>query len=82
MDYVSNAITKKELDNAIPFHILLDVSAHRSRAKLAHKGLLTTRHRPSEESLRGDLRRKSNSSKTKATYFHKVHKQFSSVFSF
>ena len=69
-------MAKEELDNAVPFHILLDVSAHRSRAKLAHKGLLTTRHRPSEESLRGGTRRNSNSSNTKVNYIPIVHKKF------
>jgi hypothetical protein len=29
--------TKEELDSAIPFHTLLDVSATKSKAQLAHR---------------------------------------------
>ena len=35
------ASAKEELDEAVPIHTLLDVSANRSKAELAHKGLLS-----------------------------------------
>ena len=72
MDGTANKTTKQELDNAIPFHILLDVSANRSRAKLAHKGMLTTRHRPSEESFCRATRKKSKQFRSKAHYMYTV----------
>ena len=59
MEAISNSTTKDDLDDAVPSHILLDVSAIRSRARLAHKGLMTTRNRPSENSLRGLIRKDS-----------------------
>ena len=74
MDSVLNETTKEELDNAIPFHILLDVSANRSRAKLAHKGMLTSRHRPSEESFSKATRKKSKHFRSKAHYIYMVCK--------
>ena len=75
MDSVSNKTTKEELDSAIPFHILLDVSANRSRARLAHKGMLTTRHRPSEESFSKATRKKSKQFRSKARNINKVCNQ-------
>merc|ERR1719357_2513746 len=50
---------KEELDEAIPPHSLLDISASKSKAELAHKGLLSSRHRPSTEALRAAMLRKS-----------------------
>ena len=77
MEVISNATTKDELDDAVPSHILLDVSANRSRARLAHKGLMTTRNRPSENSLRGLIRKDSqdlvgysNNSNTVCKHLH------------
>ena len=51
--------TKEELDQAIPFHTLLDVSASKSKALLAHKGTLGQRHRPSADALRASVMRRS-----------------------
>ena len=53
------ASAKEELDEAVPIHTLLDVSANRSKAELAHKGLLSQRQRPSTEALRATVLRKS-----------------------
>lgn len=53
------ASAKQELDEAVPIHTLLDVSANRSKAELAHKGLLSQRQRPSSEALRATVLRKS-----------------------
>ena len=65
--------TKEELDNAIPFHTLLDVSANKSKAQLAHKGTLGQRHRPSAEALRASVMRRSVSSNFSSnTSFHTV----------
>ena len=76
MDHVSSLATKVELDNAIPFHMLLDISPNRSRAKLAHKGMLTTRHRPSEKSLRGAIRKKSRHLSNKSNCINMVRKKY------
>jgi hypothetical protein len=51
--------TKEELDSAIPFHTLLDVSATKSKAQLAHKGTLGQRHKPSAEALRASILKRS-----------------------
>ena len=72
MDAVSSAAAKEELDKAIPFHSLLDVSANRSRAELAHKGLLSSRHRPSQEALRAAMMRKSISHTSSIASFQTV----------
>jgi hypothetical protein len=54
------ATAKEELDRAVPFHELLDVSVSKSKAELVHKGtLLATRQRPSTEALRATVLRKS-----------------------
>ena len=42
----------EDLDKAVPFHQLLDVSAGKAKAELAHKGAMSQRQRPSTESLR------------------------------
>lgn len=52
MDHHHHRSVKEELDRAVPSHSLLDVSASKSKAELAHKGLLSSRQRPSQESLR------------------------------
>ena len=72
MDTASNMAAKEELDKAIPFHSLLDVSANRSRAELAHKGLLSSRHRPSQEALRAAMLRKSISHASSTASFQTV----------
>lgn len=72
MDSASNKAAKEELDKAIPFHSLLDVSANRSRAELAHKGLLSSRHRPSQEALRAAMLRKSISHASSTASFQTV----------
>ena len=72
MDTASNKAAKEELDKAIPFHSLLDVSANRSRAELAHKGLLSSRHRPSQEALRAAMLRKSISHASSTASFQTV----------
>ena len=62
------ASAKEELDAAVPFHTLLDVSANRSRAELAHKGtFLSQRQRPSQEALRATVLRKSVSTLSNAS---------------
>ena len=61
------ASAKEELDAAVPFHTLLDVSANRSRADLAHKGTLSQRQRPSQEALRATVLRKSVSTLSNAS---------------
>ena len=61
------ASAKEELDAAVPFHTLLDVSANRSRAELAHKGTLMQRQRPSQEALRATVLRKSVSTLSNAS---------------
>lgn len=53
------ASAKEELDKAVPFHTLLDISANKSKAELAHKGILSQRQRPSTEALRASVLRKS-----------------------
>ena len=53
--------TKEELDNAVPFHTLLDVSATKSKAQLAHRGTLGQRHRPSNEALKRSILRRAPS---------------------
>jgi len=72
MDAASKAAAKEELDKAIPFHSLLDVSANKSRAELAHKGLLSSRHRPSQEALRAAMMRKSISHTSSTASFQTV----------
>ena len=47
------------LDRAVPPHTLLDVSAGRSKAELAHKGTMSLRSRPSSEALRSAVMRRS-----------------------
>ena len=49
----------EEFDKVIPFHQLLDVSANKSKAELAHKGVLSQRHRPSTEALRTAILKRS-----------------------
>ena len=61
------ASAKQELDEAVPIHTLLDVSANRSKAELAHKGLLSQRQRPSSEALRATVLRKSVSTLSSAS---------------
>ena len=61
------ASAKEELDEAVPIHTLLDVSANRSKAELAHKGLLSQRQRPSSEALRATVLRKSVSTLSSAS---------------
>ena len=61
------ATAKEELDEAVPFHTLLDVSANRSKAELAHKGVLSQRQRPSTEALRATGLRKSVSTLSSAS---------------
>ena len=61
------ASAKEELDEAVPIHTLLDVSANRSKAELAHKGLLSQRQRPSTEALRATVLRKSVSTLSSAS---------------
>ena len=80
MDAASNAAAKEELDRAIPFHSLLDVSANRSRAELAHKGLLQSRHRPSQEALRAAMMRKSISHTSSTASFQTVSRPSSVLF--
>ena len=58
---------KEELDQAVPFHTLLDVSANKSKAELAHKGILSQRQRPSQEALRATVLRKSVSTMSNAS---------------
>lgn len=48
----------EEFDRLIPFHELLDISANKSRAELAHKGGLMQRQRPSTEALRTAILRR------------------------
>ena len=73
------AAAKEELDKAIPFHSLLDVSANRSRAELAHKGLLSSRNRPSQEALRAAMLRKSISHTSSTASFLTVSHLSSSI---
>ena len=47
------------LDRAVPPHELLDVSAGRCKAELAHKGTMSLRSRPSSEALRSAVMRRS-----------------------
>ena len=47
------------LDRAVPFHTLLDISANKSKAELAHKGTMSLRSRPSSEALRSAVMRRS-----------------------
>ena len=47
--------TKEELDSAVPVHNLLDVSASKSKAQLAHRGTLGQRHRPSSDALKRSI---------------------------
>ena len=61
------ASAKEELDQAVPFHTLLDVSANKSKAELAHKGILSQRQRPSQEALRASVLRKSVSTLSNAS---------------
>ena len=61
------ASAKEELDEAVPIHTLLDVSANRSKAELAHKCLLSQRQRPSTEALRATVLRKSVSTLSSAS---------------
>jgi len=61
------ASAKEELDQAVPFHTLLDVSANKSKAELAHKGILSQRQRPSQEALRATVLRKSVSTLSNAS---------------
>ena len=61
------ASAKEELDSAVPFHTLLDVSANKSKAELAHKGVLSQRQRPSTEALRATVMRKSVSTLSSAS---------------
>lgn len=80
MDAASKAAAKEELDKAVPFHSLLDVSANRSRAELAHKGLLSSRHRPSQEALRAAMMRKSISHTSSTASFQTVSRPSSVLF--
>ena len=80
MDAASKAAAKDELDKAIPFHSLLDVSANRSRAELAHKGLLSSRQRPSQEALRAAMMRKSISHTSSTASFQTVSHPSSVLF--
>ena len=61
------ASAKEELDQAVPFHQLLDVSANKAKAELAHKGILSQRQRPSQEALRATVLRKSVSTVSSAS---------------
>ena len=73
------AEAKEELDRAVPFHTLLDVSANKAKAELAHKGALSMRHRPSTEALRSAVMRRSVSAASNfssTTSFHTVRKYF------
>ncbi len=54
---------KEDLDAVIPFHQLLDVSANKSKAELAHKGsMMAQRQRPSTDALRTAILKRSVSS--------------------
>ena len=72
MDPKAKQAAKEELDKAIPFHSLLDVSASKSKAELAHKGLLSSRHKPSADALRAAMLRKSVSHTSSTASFHTV----------
>ena len=76
MEAISNSTTKDDLDDAVPSHILLDVSANRNRARLAHKGLMTTRNRPSENSLRGLIRKDSQYLDSYSNHSNTVYKNW------
>ena len=81
------ASAKEELDEAVPIHTLLDVSANRSKAELAHKGLLSQRQRPSTEALRATVLRKSVSTLSSASdsgfpvriYFYRFFREVQGV---
>ena len=53
---------REDLDSAVPFHQLLDVSAGRSKAELARSGALSGRHKPSPDALRTAILKRSVSS--------------------
>ena len=66
-----------DFSSIIPPHSLLDVSASKSKAELAHKGLLSSRQRPSTEALRATAAaataaRKSVSHTSSTASFHTV----------
>ncbi len=48
-----------DLDSAVPFHQLLDVSAGRSKAELGRSGALGGRHKPSPDALRTAILKRS-----------------------
>ena len=58
---------KEELDKLIPFHELLDVSASKSKAELAHKGAMSQRTKPSNEMRSAVLKRSLSAVSTKTT---------------
>jgi hypothetical protein len=70
---------KEEFDRAVPFHELLDVSAGRGKAELAHKGTLSQRRGPSTEALRTAILRRTASAtstvmpNTVSVYFGAPH---------
>lgn len=53
---------REDLDSAVPFHQLLDVSANRSKGELAHRGALSQRNKPSPDALRTAILKRSVSS--------------------
>lgn len=55
-----------------PTDSLLDVSASKSRAALAHKGMLANRHKPSAENLKAVMLRKSVSHTSSTASFQTV----------
>ncbi len=64
------------LDRAVPFHTLLDISANKSKAELAHKGTMSLRSRPSSEALRSAVMRRSVSA---ASNFSSATNSFQTV---
>eukprot|EP00095_Tigriopus_kingsejongensis_P004757 maker-scaffold510_size151595-snap-gene-0.42 protein:Tk04757 transcript:maker-scaffold510_size151595-snap-gene-0.42-mRNA-1 annotation:"PREDICTED: uncharacterized protein LOC664255 isoform X4" len=55
----SSGPLKEELDKLIPFHELLDTSANKSKAELAHKGTMSQRNKPTNDALRTSILRRS-----------------------
>ena len=55
----SSGPLKDELDKLFPFHKLLDVSAGKSKAELAHKGAMSQRTKPTSDALRTSILRRS-----------------------
>ena len=49
----------EEFDKVIPFHTLLDVSASKSKAELAHKGVMSQRQKPTTDALRTAILKRS-----------------------